>query len=161
LKPRSRRLDSQSPLRFTGGPGLQQEREGADNRLPRLTTGDEILKTATLTVTPHVVSGTNKGGEDLFLCFECTEDASTHEVTPEDGNVSWDLEFDDEGEKVVKLSCITDHYEHEWEGTPDDLYALAATNGLLDKTKWQWYGPADQEPKQRWKHQHYVAGNAD
>lgn len=137
-----------------------RERRGRAGRPPpRSTTGDETLKTATLTVTPHVIHGINRGGEDLFLCFECTEDANTHEVTPEDGNFSWELEFDDEGEKVVKLSCFTEY--HEWEGTPDDLYALAVANGLLDKTKWQWYGPADQEPQQRWKYQHYVDGNAD
>jgi len=119
------------------------------------------LTLATLKVTPHVVCGTDKGGEDLYLCFECTEQGDTHEVTPEDGNVSWQLEFDDEGEKVVSLRCVTDYYEHEWEGTPEDLLALAVENGLLDETKWQWHGPVSEEPKRRWKYQHYVTGNAD
>jgi hypothetical protein len=119
------------------------------------------LKKAEITVTPHVVTGTDRGGEDLFLCFECTEDAEHHVVEPTDGNVSWDLEIDDDGEEVVSLSCTTDHYEHRWGGTPGDLYALAVQNGLLDKTKWQWYGPANQEPKQRWKYQLYVTGNAE
>ena len=116
---------------------------------------------ATLVVIPHVVSGTERGGEDLYLIFRCTEESAEFEVSPEDGSVNWELEQDDETGETVGLYCQTEHYEHSWKGTPSDLLEIAFGLGLLDKSTWKWCGDSFEEPKLEWKHMFFVGGNAD
>ena len=114
--------------------------------------------TKAICVTPEVVSGIDRNGEDFYLSFECVEEAESYEIVPEDGKVGWDLELDEEGE-VANLSCSTVHHCFKWEGTLDDLYVIAVKNGLLDQEKWEWFGPVNEPPKRRWRHKYFVDGN--
>ena len=116
-----------------------------------------------ITVKPRVVSGTGKGGEDLFLDFEATGAPSdTFTVDPVDGDPSWDCEGDgDEDDPANVWSCRTDAYEFQWKGTLADLHKLAIEAGVADVAEWEWSGNADLDAVQRFQYQHFVAGNAD
>lgn len=118
---------------------------------------------ATVTVKPRVVAGTDKGGEDLFLDFECTEKDGEFEVVFEDGaECSWEFEVDeDDEEKVVSARCTSGYYEFEWEGTPEDALALALAAGVDKDSNWEWFGSVSEEPKKRWCLEHFADGNAD
>ncbi len=116
---------------------------------------------AKLVVKPKVVVGEERGGEDLYLSFECTEDGTEFEVEPEDGDLYWELDQDDETGETVGLSCKTEQYEFSWSGTLDDVLKIALDLGLGDKSTWDWCGKAPESPKLCWKCLFHVDGNAD
>ena len=116
-----------------------------------------------VTVTPQVVSGTNKGGEDLFLDFEAIgEPSDTFTVEPTSGDPSWNCDGEgDEDDPTNVWSCCTEHYEFKWSGTLADLHKLAVEAGVTDSAEWEWCGKVGGPPERRFRHEHFVAGNAD
>jgi len=113
-----------------------------------------------VTVTPKVVGGTDKGGEDLYLVFTATGEVSDDFVVePLPGDPDWDCDDEDDPEAV--WSCCTGHCEFEWSGTLKDLAEVAQAAGATRADSWEWYGPANQQPQKRFRYEHFVAGNAD
>ena len=111
-----------------------------------------------VTVTPKVVGGTNRGGEDLFLVFEATADGcDALTVEPRPGDPDWDC--DDELDPEAVWSVRTGHYEFEWSGTLEDLAEVARQ--LIATGSWEWYGSTSQQPQKHFRCEHFVAGNAD
>lgn len=92
-----------------------------------------------------------ENGEDLYIHFECTGDGTEFEVVPKDGNLYWNLDQDDETGETVGLSCKTEHYGLSWSSTVADVLKLALSLGLGDRSTWEWYGAASEQPKLRWK----------
>ena len=120
-----------------------------------------------VTVTPRVVGGRTRGGEDLFLDFEATgepSDTFTVEPVPGDptGDPSWDCEGEgDEDDPTNIWSCDSPNYEFKWSGTLADLHKLAAEAGVTDLSEWEWCGKVVNSPERRFRHTYYVDGNAD
>lgn len=121
-----------------------------------------------VTVTPRVVSGTDRGGEDLFLDFAADEfDTGPLQVELGDGDPSWDFaddyDEDEDGNPTPEstVSCCTGHYEFEWKGTFAQLVALVRETGVTSEQNWRWTGPASSPPVKVFRHEHFVAGNAD
>lgn len=123
------------------------------------------------TVEPHVVAGTDRGGEDLYLLFSAHEDDTVEGVLLEleDGDEVWNWEYedeeaeedcDDEHEGKVYF-CTTSQYKFKWEGTHKDLLKLFVENGGTDTNCWSWYGPVSEPPKKRFILKFYVDGNAE
>ena len=118
-----------------------------------------------VTVTPKVVGGTNRGGEDLFLVFEATGEVSdSFVVEPLPGDPDWDC--DDELDPEAVWSVRTAHYGFEWSGTLKDLAAIVAGD-VTNPRSWEWWatyrerGSTSQQPQKRFRCEHFVAGNAD
>ncbi len=123
-----------------------------------------------LVVSPRLEQGVERGGEDLYLEIECVGEATEFEqlgentefvVEPENGDIDWELELDDETGEVVNFSCESYRHGFSWSGTKDDVRELALGLGLLDKSTWSWCGKALEPPKFRWKDLSFVDGNAD
>lgn len=121
-----------------------------------------------VTVTPRVVSGTDRGGENLFLVFAAEGEISdTFTVELGEGVPDWEVgenyDEDEDGNPTPEseLSCCTGHYEFEWKGTLKQLAQLAVEAGCQNEANWQWCGPVSGPPVKRFRHEHYVCGNAE
>lgn len=136
---------------------------------------------AKLRVTPVVLAGLNRGGENLFLDFKCTVEGET---VPTEFDVLLDVDDDHEGLSVEledeedeedeegeteytdenpyrgKVKYHTNHYEFEWEGTSADALALLGDK-LKNNRLWQFCHHPGETPRLQFKYRHYVAGNAE
>ena len=113
-----------------------------------------------VTVTPRVVHGTDRGGEDLFLDFAADGAPDQEPVTVEFGQEG-DLTFEEDEDDTSLVVVTTENYEFEWRGTPEQLAQLAVGAGCQNEANWQWCGPVSGPPAKQFRHEHYVGGNAE
>ena len=109
------------------------------------------------TVKPYGVTGTHRGGEDLFLVFDAVESDTVEGVSlkPENDLLKWNRD------EAGNYWCKTNHCEHKWIGTLQDLLDLFVKVGGSDRTRWSWYGNVSQPPKKRFTYEYFVKGDAD
>jgi hypothetical protein len=127
---------------------------------------------ATVTVTPTVTAGKDRGGEDLELVFVAEVEGTEIPTSFDDFEV--EFEVDQDGWHVVNetdvddsdlakpdyvLHVKSDHYEHEWKGTRQDALDLAGW--LLVEKNWHFCHRPGEPERLRSKYRHYVDGNAE
>ena len=137
-----------------------------------------------VTVTPRVVAGTDRGGEDLFLDFVAYHDGDTPPVEESVEEVQLGLEewdgltevLDEEtcdgGPEVCYRTC---HYEFEWTGTgkgalqaefqsynEDNQGAVRKVESVFrNPANWHYCHKPGEPPRLKCCWEHYVDGNAE
>lgn len=116
---------------------------------------------------PKVVSGTNKGGEDLFINFAgSTDERPDLKEIPFNvlicltcGNGVVNEVLHDDGHDIKAVKWTTSAYQFEWEGTNDQLAGIVLPY-LKDPENWTTTLDA-QAGAWKFSYDHFVNGNAD
>jgi hypothetical protein len=115
-----------------------------------------------VTVSPLLVAGTDRGGEDLFLKFTCEVTGQPDFSQPQDSRGGFMSPFaplkDGIVEEDYEMQAGPTEYEFMWEGKVADLREI-----LKDEIRKEsnWSRPGFSSNVCKFEYKHFVDGNAD
>lgn len=124
-----------------------------------------------LIVTPRVVAGTDRGGEDLFLDIVAEVEGNTppslEDIEVVGFNADADAHMEPVGEVLEEDGLIlgsvevnSGHYEFEWSGDGNDILDLVRDE-FKDPKSWCFCHQHGEPERLRFYVEYFVDGNAD